>query len=41
MINESILEQQLAQLPLYTYAYVDPKSLEFSSRIRWSFTNFC
>ena len=35
MINESILEQQLAQLPLYTYAYVDPKSLEFSSRIRY------
>ena len=29
------LEQQLAELPLYVYADVDPKSLEFSERIRY------
>ena len=29
------LEQQLAQLPLYVYLYIDPKGLEFSERIRY------
>ena len=29
------LEQQLSELPLYVYIYVDPKGLEFSQRIRW------
>ena len=28
------LEEQLADLPLYTYFYIDPKDLEFSQRIR-------
>ena len=29
------LEQQLTQLPLYVYTYIDPKGLEFSERIRY------
>ena len=31
----SLLEQQLAELPLYVYTFVDPQSLEFSERIRY------
>ena len=29
------LEAQLAELPLYVYTYIDPKSLDFSDRIRY------
>ncbi len=29
------LEQQLQALPLYVYTYIDPKSLDFSERIRY------
>lgn len=29
------LEQQLNELPLYIYTYVDPASIEFSERIRY------
>ena len=35
MINRERLEQQLAALPLYAYFYLDPKTLEFSQRIRY------
>lgn len=35
MLNREKLEQQLLELPLYMYAYIDPKGLEFSSRIRY------
>ena len=35
------LEQQLSELPLYTYFYVDPQSLEFSDRIRWICEHEC
>ena len=35
MMDREKLEQQLAELPLYMYAYIDPRSLEFSSRIRY------
>ena len=34
-MDRSLLEQQLAELPLYTYFYIDPKNLEFSERIRY------
>ena len=40
-MNYPLLEEQLSQLPLYTYAYIDPASLEFSSRIRWICENEC
>ena len=34
-MDKEILEQQLSELPLYTYFYADPKALEFSDRIRY------
>lgn len=35
------LEQELAELPLYTYAFIRPESLEFSERIRHICKNDC
>ena len=34
-MDKEILEQQLLELPLYTYFYADPSALEFSDRIRY------
>ena len=34
-MNLQSLEQQLAELPLYFYGFIDPKGLEFSERIRY------
>ena len=34
-MDRSLLEQKLSELPLYVYFYIDPKSLEFSQRIRY------
>lgn len=33
-MDMNLLEQQLSQLPLYAYGFIDPKELEFSDRIR-------
>ena len=35
MMDRNLLEQQLQELPLYIYAYIDPSSIEFSDRIRY------
>ena len=35
MIDRAKLEEQLAELPLYVYLYIDPQQLEFSPRIRY------
>ena len=35
MIDITRLEQELSQLPLYFYGFIDPKDLEFSERIRY------
>ena len=35
------LEEELSQLPLYVYVYVDPKSIEYSERIRWICQHEC
>ncbi|MBQ3252264.1 MAG: DUF2284 domain-containing protein [Oscillospiraceae bacterium] len=35
------LETQLSELPLYVYFFIDPKELEFSSRIRWICEHEC
>ena len=40
-MNRELLEEQLAQLPLYTYAFFDPAKLEFSQRIRWICEHEC
>ena len=34
-MDKEKLEQQLLELPLYTYFYTDPRQLEFSNRIRY------
>lgn len=41
MIDYEKLEEQLSMLPLYVYAFFDPKNLEFSHRIRWICENEC
>ena len=40
-MNYEALEQQLAQLPLFSYHFFDPKELEFTQRIRWICQNEC
>ena len=40
-MNRELLEEQLAQLPLYLYDFLDPKELEFSQRIRWICEHEC
>ena len=40
-MNRDLLEQQMADLPLYTYFYIRPEQLEFSDRIRWICENEC
>ena len=41
MMDLEKLEQQLAELPLYIYAFIDPKDLEFADRIRWICEHEC
>ena len=40
-MNRELLEEKLAELPLYIYDFIDPKDLEFSDRIRWICENEC
>ena len=40
-MNIELLEQQLAELPLYVYQFLDPAELEFSHRIRWICQHEC
>jgi len=40
-MNRELLEQRLAELPLYIYADVDISALEFSERIRWICKHEC
>ena len=41
MMDLEKLEAGLAELPLYTYAYLEPGALEFSDRIRWICEHEC
>lgn len=41
MLDKALLEQQLSQLPLYTYGFVDTQTLEFSERVRYICRNDC
>ena len=41
MIDFTKIEEQLSQLPLYIYSWIDPKALEFSERIRWICQHEC
>ena len=40
-MNRELLEEKLAELPLYVYADVDPAALEFPDRIRWICEHEC
>ena len=40
-MNRELLEERLAELPLYIYDFVDPKELEFNGRIRWICEHEC
>ena len=40
-MNRELLEERLAELPLYVYADIDPKALEFTDRIRWICEHEC
>lgn len=41
MMNETLLLEKMQELPLYFYDFIDPRSLEFSKRIRWICENEC
>ena len=41
MMDMEKLENRLAELPLLGYFFIDPKSLEFSERVRWICENEC
>ena len=41
MIDTQKLEERLAELPLFGYFFIDPKELEFTSRVRWVCENEC
>ncbi len=40
-MNRELLEEQLADLPLYIYDFIDPAELEFNDRIRWICEHEC
>ena len=40
-MNQEILEEKLAELPLYCYRFFDPQELEFSQRVRWICEHEC
>ena len=40
-MNREILEEKLAELPLYCYQFIDPQELEFSQRVRWICEHEC
>jgi len=41
MIDRELLEQQLAELPLYVYHFMTPEELDFNDRIRWICEHEC
>ena len=40
-MNKELLAEKLAELPLYTYEFIDPAGLEFNDRIRWICQHEC
>lgn len=40
-MDKEKIEKELAALPLYIYAWVDPRTLEFSERVRWVCRHEC
>ena len=40
-MNRDVLEERLAELPLYVYFFIDPRELDFSERIRYICQHEC
>ena len=40
-MDKEKIEEKLAELPLYLYAWIDPGTLEFSDRVRWICQHEC
>ena len=40
-MDKAALEAKLAELPLYSYGFFDPKELEFTDRVRWVCEHEC
>ena len=40
-MNQALLEEKLAELPLYSYFFTSPDKLEFSTRVRWICEHEC
>lgn len=40
-MDYALLEQRLAELPLYSYFFISPEKLEFSQRVRWICQHEC
>ena len=41
MIDRERLEQQLSELPLYVYEFLEPGELDFNDRVRWICEHEC
>ena len=41
MLNRELLEEKLAELPLYVYHFMKPEELDFNERIRWICEHEC
>ena len=41
MLNQELLEEKLAELPLYVYHFVNPQELDFTDRVRWICEHEC
>lgn len=40
-MDKAALEERLAELPLYSYVFFDPRELEFTDRVRWVCEHEC
>ena len=41
MLNRELLENQLAEYPLFAYGFLDPKTLDFTQRVRYICQSEC
>lgn len=41
MLNRELLENQLAEFPLFAYGFVDPQALDFTERVRYICSTEC
>lgn len=40
-MDKAALEERLAEIPLYSYGFFDPRELEFTDRVRWVCEHEC